>query len=63
MIKIECRGRAVFVEDTEDSDTILLEFVPLAPDDDADEAVAALSATYGVEQGSQSHISQPYSTT
>jgi hypothetical protein len=50
MITVECRGRAVYVEDSEDGDVCLLEFVPLAPDDDADEAVAALSATYGAER-------------
>jgi hypothetical protein len=49
-ITIECRGRAVYVEDTEDGDVCLLEFVPLAPDDDVEEAVVALSATYAAER-------------
>ena len=49
-ITVQCRDRAVHVEDTEHGDVCLLQFVPLAPGDDADEAVAPLSPTYAAER-------------
>lgn len=49
VIKIECRDHAVWVEDVEGGDVCLLELVPLAPGDDPEQAVAALSAEYARE--------------
>jgi hypothetical protein len=40
----------VYVEDDDGEEVCLLEYVPLPPDDDADEAVAALSAEWSAEQ-------------
>jgi hypothetical protein len=46
MITVTHKGDALAVEDVEGTDVCLLDLIPLAPWDDPDEAVAALSAEW-----------------